>query len=144
VYKLADRRLVGKGAGHRERKSPIHSSVIPYTITPECDQRHFPKFKHRVHRLEIANFSHTFSRSTVYTLIQTVCGWEGVEGFESCCRPYSAGVVHSVSDKIQNLQNCSTTPRQKSRRGGGIRLFFNDEHFAVHCISLIFLRDGLR
>jgi hypothetical protein len=26
------------------------------------------------------------------------------------CRPYSAGVLHSVSDQIQNLQNCLTTP----------------------------------
>jgi hypothetical protein len=35
-----------------------------------------------------------------------VCGWEGVRGVESCWRPYSAGVYHSVSDQIQNLQNC--------------------------------------
>jgi hypothetical protein len=37
--------------------------------------------------------------------IQTVCdcgggGWGGVEMY---CGPYSAGVLHSVSDKIQNL-----------------------------------------
>jgi hypothetical protein len=38
--------------------------------------------------------------------IQTVCGWEGVGGVESCWRPYSAGVLQSVSDQIQNLQNC--------------------------------------
>jgi hypothetical protein len=29
-----------------------------------------------------------------------------------CWRPYSAGVKHSVSDQIQNLQNCYTTPNK--------------------------------
>jgi hypothetical protein len=29
-----------------------------------------------------------------------VCGWEGGGGVESCWRPYSAGVHHSVSDQI--------------------------------------------
>jgi hypothetical protein len=29
-----------------------------------------------------------------------------------CCRPYSAGILHSVSDQIQNLQNCFTTPNK--------------------------------
>ncbi len=33
-------------------------------------------------------------------------------GDELCCRPYSAGVLHSVSDQIQNLQNCYTTPNK--------------------------------
>jgi hypothetical protein len=28
------------------------------------------------------------------------------------CGPYSAGVFHSVSDQIQNLQNCFTTPNK--------------------------------
>jgi hypothetical protein len=28
------------------------------------------------------------------------------------CGPYSAGVLHSVSDQIQNLQNCFTTPNK--------------------------------
>ncbi len=36
--------------------------------------------------------------------IQTVCGWEGV-GVLSC-------VGDSVSDQIQNLQNCYTTPNK--------------------------------
>ncbi len=36
----------------------------------------------------------------------------GGGGVELCCRPYSAGVLHSVSDQIWNLQNCFTTPKQ--------------------------------
>ncbi len=28
------------------------------------------------------------------------------------CGPYSAGVLHSVSDQIKNLQNCFTTPNK--------------------------------
>jgi hypothetical protein len=34
---------------------------------------------------------------------------------ESCCRPYFAGVQHSVSDQIQNLQNCYTTPNKNDQ-----------------------------
>jgi hypothetical protein len=40
---------------------------------------------------------------------QTVCVWGGDE---LCCRPYSAGILHSVSDQIQNLPNCFTTPNK--------------------------------
>ncbi len=29
-----------------------------------------------------------------------------------CCRPYSAGILHSVFDQIQNLPNCFTTPNK--------------------------------
>ena len=29
-----------------------------------------------------------------------------------CCKPYSAGILHSVSDQIQNLPNCFTTPNK--------------------------------
>ncbi len=39
-------------------------------------------------------------------------GWGDVE---LCCRPYSAGVLHSVSDQIQNLQNCYTIPNKKDQ-----------------------------
>jgi hypothetical protein len=28
---------------------------------------------------------------------------------QPCCRPYTAGILHSVSDQIQNLPNCFTT-----------------------------------
>jgi hypothetical protein len=34
------------------------------------------------------------------------------EEYKMYCGPYSAGVVHSVSDQIQNLQNCFTTPNK--------------------------------
>ncbi len=37
-------------------------------------------------------------------------GGGGGGGVELCCRPYSAGVLHSVSDQIQNLQIASPTP----------------------------------
>ncbi len=40
--------------------------------------------------------------------IQIVCGCGG-GGVELCCRPYSAGVSHSVSDQIQNLKYCFST-----------------------------------
>ncbi len=33
-------------------------------------------------------------------------------GVELCCRPYSAGILHSVSDQIQNQPNCFTTPNK--------------------------------
>jgi hypothetical protein len=35
-----------------------------------------------------------------------------VGGIELNCRPYSAGVLHSVSDQIPNLTNCFTTPNK--------------------------------
>jgi hypothetical protein len=41
-----------------------------------------------------------------------VCGCGG-GGVKLCCRPYSAGVLNSVSDQIQNLQNCYTNPNKK-------------------------------
>jgi hypothetical protein len=43
----------------------------------------------------------------------TVCGWEGVGGIESCWRPYSAGILRSVSDQIQYLQ-IATPPQTKT------------------------------
>jgi hypothetical protein len=39
----------------------------------------------------------------------------GVGGGEMYCGPYSAGVLHSVSDQIQNLQNCFTTPNKNDQ-----------------------------
>jgi hypothetical protein len=36
----------------------------------------------------------------MYSIYRQLCGW----GVELYCRPYSAGVLHSVSDQIQNLQ----------------------------------------
>jgi hypothetical protein len=43
-----------------------------------------------------------------YTQTVCVCGGGG-GGVELYCGPYSAGVLRSVSDQIQNLPNCSTT-----------------------------------
>jgi hypothetical protein len=42
-----------------------------------------------------------------------VGGWGGVEMY---CGPYSAGVLHSVSDQIQTLQNCFTTPNKMTSK----------------------------
>ncbi len=42
--------------------------------------------------------------------IQTVCVRGG--GGELRCRPYSAAILHSVSDQIHNLPNCITTPNK--------------------------------
>jgi hypothetical protein len=44
--------------------------------------------------------------------IQTMCNCGGGGGVEMYCGPYSAGVLHSVSGQIQNLQNCFTTPNK--------------------------------
>ncbi len=41
--------------------------------------------------------------------IQTVCVWGG-GGL--CCRPYSAGILYSVSDQIQKQPNYFTTPNK--------------------------------
>ncbi len=56
------------------------------------------------------------SQCTEYC-IQKVCycGGKGGEGVEMYCGPYSAGVLHSVSDQIQNLQNCFTTPNKNDQ-----------------------------
>jgi hypothetical protein len=45
-----------------------------------------------------------------YVQYVTVGGWWG--GVELCCRPYSAGILYSVSDQIWNLQNCFTIPKK--------------------------------
>ncbi len=34
------------------------------------------------------------------------------------CRPYSAGILHSVSNQIQNLPNCFTTPNKMTTEDG--------------------------
>ena len=47
--------------------------------------------------------------------IQTVCDCGGWGGVEMYCGPYSAGVLHFVSDQIQNLQNCITTPNKNDQ-----------------------------
>ncbi len=46
--------------------------------------------------------------------IQCVAVGDGGD-VELYCRPYPAGVLHSVSDQIQNLQNCFTTPNKNDQ-----------------------------
>ncbi len=55
--------------------------------------------------------------------MQTVrdCGWGGgggggCGGVEMYCGPYSARVILSVSDQIQNLQNCFTTQKKMTSK----------------------------
>jgi hypothetical protein len=40
------------------------------------------------------------------------CEFHGMMVPEMYWGPYSAGVLHSVSDQIQDLQNCFTTPNK--------------------------------
>ncbi len=60
--------------------------------------------------------------NVVYT--DSVWLWGG-GGVELCCRPYSAGVLHPVSDQVQNLQNCFTTQNKndQKRRHLGVGVF---------------------
>ncbi len=49
--------------------------------------------------------------------IHPVCNWGGGwGGVEMYCGPYSAGVLHSVSDQIQNLQNCFITQTKRTSK----------------------------
>jgi hypothetical protein len=48
-----------------------------------------------------------FPMYSIYRQCVTVRG-----GVEMYCGPYSAGVLHSVSDQIRNLQNCFTAPNK--------------------------------
>jgi hypothetical protein len=47
-----------------------------------------------------------------------------VGGVEMYFGSYSAGVEHSVSDQIQNLQNCFTTPNKNDQIKGLVSLNF--------------------
>jgi hypothetical protein len=83
------------------------------------------KVFNRVYRLEIQSVILVFSTSlvnrcpsTIFPLpkvnVYTDSVWlwgGGVGDVKLCCRPNSAGVYHSVSDKIQNLQ-IATPPQQ--------------------------------
>ena len=44
--------------------------------------------------------------------IQTMWDCGGGGCVEMYCGPYSAGVLHSVSDQIRNIQNCFTAPNK--------------------------------
>jgi hypothetical protein len=63
------------------------------------------------------NFSLTSSPFPMYSIyrVQTMCDCGG-GGVEMYCGPYSAGVLHSVSDQIRNLQNCFTAPNKMTSR----------------------------
>jgi hypothetical protein len=52
---------------------------------------------------------------------QCVAG--GGVGVDSCWRPYSEGLLHSLYDQIQNPQYClsMSTPRLETRRRGGLK-----------------------
>jgi hypothetical protein len=54
------------------------------------------------------------TKCTVYT--DSVCRGGGGWG-ELCRRPYSPGILHSVSDQIQNLPNYFTTPTKMTSEG---------------------------
>jgi hypothetical protein len=46
------------------------------------------------------------------------CVTVGEGGVEMYCGPYSGGVLHSVSNQIQNLRNCFTTPNKMTSKDG--------------------------
>ncbi len=56
------------------------------------------------------------SQCKVYTECVTVRGGGWWCWNVLYCGPYSAGVLHSVSDQIQNLQNCFTTPNKMTSK----------------------------
>ncbi len=53
--------------------------------------------------------SPSFPLYSIYRQCVTLGGGGVVEMY---CGPYSAGFLHSVSDQVQNLQNCFTTPNK--------------------------------
>jgi hypothetical protein len=55
-----------------------------------------------------------FSKKKIYSIYRQLWGVGG-RGVELYCRPYSSGVLHSVSDQIQNLQNWFTTPKKNDQ-----------------------------
>ena len=66
--------------------------LLPLYLLSDLPPSHLPKLK-----------------CTLYTDSVWLLGGGGGGGVELCFRPYSAGVLHSVSDQIQNLPNCFTT-----------------------------------
>ncbi len=94
----------------------------------------------------LSDLSPPFPKYAVYRQCVAV-GGGGVGGVEFCCRPYSAGLLHSVSDQIQNPQNCFTTPNIKITIKDDIKGFVslkflrpgwstNTEHSRIHCLLL--------
>ncbi len=93
---------------------------------PKCRcRRHQPRFHYPAMGLPMDEWTIKTPNCTVAPLsslwppplpklnvqyIQTL--WDCGGGGELCCRPYSAGILHSVSDQIQNLPNSFTTPNK--------------------------------
>jgi hypothetical protein len=79
------------------------------------------------------------------------CSWVGVGGVGSFWSPYYAGVLHSLSDQIQDLQNFKDTPNKNQGRrpqtdkhlpqNPFTGKFFRWRHFALLSMSLIVLRE---
>ena len=113
----------------------------------------------RVYRLEIQAVMLVFSTHLVnccpstFSLTsphsqskRTKCGCGGGGGWgavELCCRPYTAGVLHSVSDQIQNLQIVSpplTKVTSKDDIKGLVSLKFL--HPCISCMQRQLLMGG--
>jgi hypothetical protein len=92
------------------------SSLLVFTVIEFIDWRYSqscwyfrPTFLVCLSNLLSGSSPPSLSQRIVYI----VCGLEGVGGnVELCWRQYSAGVKHSFSDQIQNLQYCFTTPNK--------------------------------
>jgi hypothetical protein len=83
--------------------------VVPGVIFHRTNLRHVPPPPPPASMRELVQ---------VYVFTQCVRGGEG--GDRVVWRAYT-GAIHCVFDQIRNLQNCFTTPKQKPRRGGGLR-----------------------
>ncbi len=89
----------------------IHSLVGIFE--PACEL--LPPWTKELYLCTVAPLSSLWPPSPLPKLnvqfIRTVCVWGGGEGgWIVLCRPYSAGILHSVSDQMQNLPNYFTTP----------------------------------
>ncbi len=83
-------------------------------------------------------------QSTVHT-DSVWLGAGGRGGIESCWRPYSAGVQHSVSvciwpDSEPTKLKIARPPKQKPRRGGGLRQMNTHSNVSL---QVIFLDDDI-
>ncbi len=97
----------------------IHSLMVCIFV-PACEL--LPPWKKELYLCNVASLYSTFSLTSsplpnvLYSIDRqcvTVGGGEWGGGVvEMYCGPYSAGVLHSVSDQIQKLLNCFTTPNK--------------------------------
>ncbi len=89
-----------------------HSLILVGIFDPACEL--LPPWTKELYSCTVAPLSSlsltptpSQTKCTVYT--DSVC-LRG--GGDLCCRPYSAGILHSASDQIQKLPNCFTTPNK--------------------------------